>query len=139
MNITRLNTLNDDKVIIKKEGSNVGNSGDNSGGGSGSDWHYFDVSGCDNLTKYNIMMMGLIHKVQGEKINSAFGSDVIMPTGLNFAISIDIAEITAVATDYAVEIYMMGQGMTLGEGITTAKWYGTIPEITKEEFYNLNT
>jgi hypothetical protein len=140
MNIARLNTLNDDKVIIKKKGINVGNSGDNSGdnSGGGSDWHYFDVSGCDTPTKFSVLGMGLLFKVQGSSINSFFGAGVVLPIGLLFTTPVNDAEITAIAIDYATEVRIGEQALTLGEYFTTSPLYGTIPEITKEVFYNLN-
>lgn len=131
MNIIRLNTFNDDKVIVKKEG-------DNGGGGSGSDWHYFDVSGCPIPIKSSVLEMGLLQKVQGEQINSFFGSGVVLPTGLVYTTPVDVAEVTAIAIDYAVEVRGRGQALTLGESFIASPFYGTIPEITKEEFYNLN-
>lgn len=108
-----------------------------SGGEGGGDWHYFDVSGCDTGKKSQVLQMSSVHKVQGEKINTAFGAGIIMPTGMGYMIPIDTAEITAVAIDYAVEVKIGGQAATLRESITTAPWYGTVPEITKEEFYTL--
>jgi hypothetical protein len=142
MNITRLNTLNDDKVIIKKEGSNGGNygdnsGGDNSGGGSGSDWHYFDISGCDMPTKVGVLGMAMLQKVQGKQINSFFGTGVVQPMGLLLTTPVDVAEVTAVAIDYAIETRIGEQASTLGESFTNTPFYGTFPEITKEEFYNL--
>lgn len=142
MNIARLNTLNDDKVIIKKEGINMGNSGDNSGdnsgGGSGSDWHYFDISGCPIPIKSSVLRMAMLQKVQGEQINSFLGANVVLPTGVVYTTPVDVAEVTAVAIDYAIETRIGEQALTLGESFTNTPFYGTIPEITKEEFYNLN-
>lgn len=162
MNTIRLNTIGDSPVVVKK-GSQVQsqektveitengttevvpdagyalskvNLNVNVQGGGG-DWHYFDVSGCDTGEKSQVLQMSSAHKVQGEKVITTFGAGIIMPTGMGYMIPIDTAEITAVAIDYALEVKIGEQVVIVRESITAAPWYGTVPEITKEEFYAL--
>lgn len=116
--------------------------GEQSGGGAGTadsgDWHYFDVSALEPLSKCNVLQIGMLHKLQGENMESSLGSSVITPAGLGYMIPTDAIEhVKAVATDFTQKIQFAEQITTVGEYITTAPWYGQVPEITKEEFYNL--
>lgn len=162
MNTIKLNTIGDSPVVVKK-GSQVQSqektveitengttevvpdSGyalskvtvNTNVESSGGDWHYFDISAFDDTSRKSILQMGMLHKVQGEKIESLLGADLIVPTGFGYMIPIDTTEIKAVAMDFATKIQVGGQIVTIGQSITTAPWYGTVPEITKEEFYSL--
>lgn len=129
LNYKSLNTLGDvDITQSVVPGGGTAESGD---------WHYFDVSALDSTSKKSVIQMGMLHKVQGEKIESLLGVDLIVPTGFGYMIPIDITEIKAVATDFATKIQLGEQIVTIGESITTAPWYGQVPEITKEQFYKL--
>lgn len=114
--------------------------GEQSGGGAGAesgDWHYFDVSALDDSSKKSVIQTGMLHKVQGEKIESLLGTGLITTTGFGYMIPIDTTEIKAVATDFATKIQLGEQIVTIEQSITTAPWYGQVPEITKEQFYSL--
>ena len=124
---------------IPQEGGE--SSGGNGGGGGGSasgDWHYFDVSALDSISKTSVLQVGMLYKLQGEKIESFLGAGVIAPIGFSYLISADITtDIRAIAMDFTTKMQIGGQIATVGESITTAPWYGAVPEITEEEFYTL--
>lgn len=139
MNITTLNmTTLDGGVIIKKDGG--GGSTPPSGGESGgSDWHYFDVSGLKGVQKLQVLQIAMTHKIQGESIENALGvASVVFPTGFGYMLPVGVEEIKAIGTDYSIEISMGEQSITIGQNITTAPWYGQVPEITEAEFYTLD-
>ena len=129
MNTIRLNTI-----------GTPCKAGGNSGGGSASgDWHYFDVSALDSMSKTSVLQVGMLYKLQGEKIESSLGAGVIAPIGFSYLFPTDITtDIRAIAMDFTTKMQIGGQIATVGESITTAPWYGIVPEITEEEFYNLN-
>ena len=137
MNITTLNTIGMDGVIIKKGGTTpTPPSGGESGG---SDWHYFDVSGLEVLKKPQVIQIGMMYKVQGESIKNILGvADTVMPIGFGNVVLVEVDEIKAIGTDYSTEVRIGEQSMTIEQVIITAPWYGQVPEITKEEFYNLD-
>lgn len=120
MNITRLNTLNDDKVIVR------GNGGNSGGGEGASSWKFFDVSNIVNKA----MTVGLLPFIAKND------------TGIVFSLMVkDWSAVSAVGVDAEAKIRM--QGMTLtwaesmaAEGLTPeAMVQAGIVEITKEEFY----
>lgn len=136
-NITTLNmtTLDGGNVIIKKGTAPAPPSGGESGG---SDWHYFDVSGLEGVQKLQVLQIAMTHKIQGESIENALGvASVVFPTGFGYMLPVGVEEIKAIGTDYSIEISIGEQSITIGQNITTAPWYGQVPEITKEEFYSL--
>lgn len=139
MSITTLNmTTLDGGVIIKKEGGGgtTPPSGGESGGG---DWHYFDVSGLEGVQKLQAIQIAMTHKIQGESIENVLGvASVVFPTGFGYMLSVGEEEIKAIGTDYSIEISIGEQSITIEQSITTAPWYGQVPEITKEEFYSLD-
>ena len=110
--------------------------GGESGGG---DWHYFDVSGLEGVQKLQALQFAMTHKIQGESIENALGvASVVCPVGFGYMLPVGVEEIKAIGTDYSIEISMGEQSITIEQSITTAPWYGQVPEITKEEFYNLD-
>ena len=103
-----------------------------------SDWHYFDVSGLEGMQKHKVLQIAMTHKIQGESIENALGvASVVFPTGFGYMIPVGVEEIKAIGTDYSIEISTSEQSITIGQIITTAPWYGQVPEITKEQFYSL--
>ena len=112
--------------------------GGGSGESGGSDWHYFDVSGLDGIQKISTLQWAMMCKVKGESIESALGiAGVVIPTGFGYLLPVE-NEITAIGIDYSIEVRMGEQSAIIGSSITTAPWYGQVPEITKEQFYDLN-
>ena len=102
------------------------------------DWHYFDVSALEPLSKISVLQMGMLYKLQGENIESMLGSSAITTVGLGYGIPKDITEdVKAVATDFTQKMQLGEQIVTVGESITASPWYGQVPEITKEQFYKL--
>ena len=132
MNTTTLNmTTLDGGVIIKKGGTPTPPS-------VGSDWHYFDVGGLEGLKKLQVLQIGMMYKVQGESIKNILGAaGTVMPIGFGYGVPVDVEEIKAIGTDYSTEIGIGEQSATIGQSIITAPWFGQVPEITKEQFYNL--
>ena len=131
LNYKSLNTLGD--VDITQSVVPGGGEGTESG-----DWHYFDVSALEPLSKKNVLQIGMLFKLQGENIESMFGSSVIATLGLGYRIPEDITEeIKAVATDFTQKMQFGEQIITIEQFITNAPWYGQVPEITKEQFYKL--
>lgn len=135
MNTTTLNmTTLDGGVIIKKGNAPAPPSGGESGGG---DWHYFDVSGLDGFQKIQVVSAAMMQKVKGETFEGILGiASAVMPAGFGYMVSA-IDEIKAIGTDYSAEMRIGEQSVTIGQNITTAPWYGQIPEITEEQFYTL--
>ena len=137
-NITTLNTTTlDGGVIIKKETAPAPPSGGGESGGS--DWHYYDVSGLEGVQKLQVLHIAMTHKIQGENIENALGvASVVVPTGFGYMLPVGVEEIKAIGTDYSIEISIGEQSITIGQNVTTAPWYGQVPEITEAEFYDLN-
>ena len=133
MNITRLNTLNDDKVIIKKEGG---------GNGGGNTIEYRDVRGLDSVTRANwldyfalmvrlehdVAIMTLASKQAGDLTNLLGGADVVA------AISTDLNAKFVASSSEGVLV------MTAKEVLIEHGWweeYNSCPIITEEEFYSI--
>lgn len=127
MNTTTLNmTTLDGGVIIKKGTAPVPPSG-------GSDWHYFDVSNYNTQAQMTIMQYASVIKCFAEDL----GGMSIIPLGINLLLPNALNGTTAIAIDYSIEVITMGMKATIGQSLPIAPWFENFPEITKEEFYNL--
>lgn len=130
MNITTLNTTTlDGGVIIKKGGG-----GTPTPPSGGSDWHYFDVSNYNTQAQMTIMQYASVIKCFAEDL----GGMSIIPLGINLLLPGALNGTTAIAIDYSIEVITMGTKATIGQALPTAPWFENFPEITKEEFYNLD-
>jgi hypothetical protein len=138
MNITRLNTLNDDKVIIK--GGNGGNGGGgNSGGGGGENTlEYIDVRNIDSDLKFGLIKSSSLVKIIDDTI-------YIWPALFGY---LDFGEdlyeyTTAIAIDFSYKVtWGVNEFITIKELISRDQGFplnvfDSLPRITKEEFYSL--
>lgn len=130
MNITRLNTLNDDKVIIKKEGGNSGGGG-NTGGESISTLKYFNGSMWEDGLKELMMLFSYLFKTTDGIIGTAATLDM-MQVGWR-----DKCYGYAVAPD--AKIYAPEGAMTIRDIIANEYRIDidNLPRITEEEFYSV--
>lgn len=127
MNITRLNTLNDDKVIIKKEGS-----GNNDGGGSDNTSanfiQYFKVpKGWSKATFAR--MYGVILKAD----------DVILPVSMTNNTIVSSITAYGIMPNLPINYPSGTNAKTLREYLETTGQFVllTQTEITEEEFYSI--
>lgn len=136
------------KTNVAQSGEGGGSTG---GGGSASSWRYFDFTAySDDVLGFLESIPSLMHTMR-IVIN---GKDVIVPMGTTGAYNITeefIKNIKAVGADMSAlvknhplapnattmaEVYSTDiGGMTIEQGI---KDYWKLPEITEEEFYNLD-
>lgn len=133
MNITRLNTLNDDKVIIKKEGG---------GNGGGNTIEYRDVRGLNSVTRANwldyfALMVRLEHDVTIMTVASKLAGDLTNLLG-------EADVVAAISTDLNAKfVTSSSEGvlvMTAKEVLIEHGWweeYNSCPIITEEEFYSI--
>lgn len=131
MNITRLNTLNDDKVIIRGNGGN-------SGGGGGSTIEYVDITAADENLKTNMMNVSIATKaiVMGELVINPSAGLIAMINHLA-----PVYDILAASFDFNMALLSpQGELLTLKDNlIASGDWetYSSLPRITKEEFYHI--
>lgn len=131
MNTTTLNmTTLDGGVIIKKGTAPAPPSGES----GADDWHYFDVSNYNTQAQMTIMQYASVIKCFAEDL----GGMSIIPLGINLLLPNVLNETTAIAIDYSIEVITTGIKATIGQSLPTAPWFENFPEITKEEFYNLD-
>lgn len=130
MNITRLNTLNDDKVIVRGNGGN-------SGGGENT-LEYIDVRNIDSDLKFGLINSSSLVKVITDAIyiypsvfaKNDFGEGLYEDT-------------TAIAIDFSSKVSGYENGfITIKEMISIDNGFplnvfDSLPRITKEEFYSL--
>lgn len=122
-----------------------GISGGGSGGGEESDWIYYDCSSADDSIFQIAMMLPAILKKAEVRDGIVSGVQIGSPA---FAYpSSDYAKIIAIAIDYSQPCIDANGTRTLREEATLhpdselAQIVGMVassPEITKEEFYDLN-
>lgn len=130
MNILTLNTLNDDKVIVR------GNGGNSGGGESGSTMVYLDwtnTSAADRvfMSSYAFAVKGVAQDMIG-----------IFPTGLYSVMQGKSSDVKAVAIDLSFEIALNIEGVSQIISIEQQLIEGGInlsafPRLTKEEFYTI--
>jgi hypothetical protein len=128
MNIIRLNTLNDDKVIIRGNGGN--------GGGDASTIEYVDISTASEEFQNYIMLCSITIRV-------IIGGDIVVSPSGNLISMIDhgipVDDILAVSIDSNTAIRIPPDGlMTIKDDlIASGRWetFSSLPRITKEEFY----
>ena len=137
MNITTLNTIGLDGVIIKKGGgTTTPPSGGGNGGGS---IEYLDVTSVSDKQKQMLSSYAQAVKAESE--------DGIKGVGLNLlAMQISIGfslQVKAVAIEDSATIKVLSQGqeisatlrdLLLSQGCDLT----TLPRLTKEQFYDLN-
>ena len=122
MNTVRLNTANDDKVVVRK------NAGGTGGGSSAIE--YLDVSQTEGA-KLMICAASLLINIDGE----------IVPPGLvSMGNPSVLTQAQAIAIDFSLKCKDSNGVRTIKESIelTTGKdFLSAIPRITEEEFYSI--
>lgn len=127
MNITRLNTLNDDKVIIKKEGGN--------GGGGGSNYKYYDCS--KDTPNENGELPHGIYLADSMKITNIETGEIMIAPEADFNDS--DYKVLAVAYDMSKRIYIHGEWLDAKTFLELKEEFdfSAHQEITEEEFYHI--
>lgn len=121
MNITRLNTLNDDKVIVKKEGGGNGGGFDEE-----SSIEYFDLINIDENLAYHLSVFACLVKC----------GNIILPPAVLLDVGTNLP-LVAMAINTSIEINFPQESFkgTIGEFFTSQNMDIEPLRITKEEFY----
>lgn len=130
MNTVRLNTANDDKVVVRKT------SGGGSSGGS-SAIEYLDVSGVASRKITLCMLASLLCKYTREgKTEISNSGTAVSNLESNFP-----SGILAIAVDFSIKLYSEGTLITVKDALVSVGWneekLASIPRITEEEFYSI--
>lgn len=112
------------------------------GGGSGeSSWKYYDVTMLDTSQKSDLSQIVVMAKVlYSSQLESLTGSgEAVVPIGVfaKMSNSLIFAATYAFALDLDMRILMGGRNISVVEYLGQFPFYGSLIEITKEQFYSL--
>ena len=123
--------------------------GGGSGGESGSNIEYLDVSGLDSVMKNQLMMVSLIARTsQFEMIGQVQDPLILIPSSLLVFMASDStayesysSAVNAIGVDFTMQLKSQSTTDTVLDEVKKMPVYeqlDSIPRLTKEQFYDLN-